>query len=113
MKGKKRCRMRGGAELERAAWKSERAQARPVYPQSHCTPPEREPRGTGGKTTDQANVQATDEESVAVRPAFLTRLCSLEDRRRNWPARKRSTPVLGDKLFYDGNALALFGASLG
>jgi len=64
------------ARLRRAQGKSERAQARPLYPQSHCPPPEGETRGTGGKTTDQANVQTTDEESVEVSPVFLSPLCS-------------------------------------
>jgi hypothetical protein len=43
-------------------------------------------------------------------PLFIT--ASREDRAGNWPARKLSTPVLGDKLLYGSNALALFGASL-
>ena len=64
------------ARLRRAQGKSERAQARPLYPQSHCPPPEGETRGTGGKTIHQANVQTTDEESVEVSPVFLSPLCS-------------------------------------
>jgi hypothetical protein len=40
------------ARLRRAAWQSERAQAWPLYSQSHCTTPEAETTVTGGETRD-------------------------------------------------------------
>jgi hypothetical protein len=48
------------ARLRRAQGKSERAQARPLYPQSHCPPPEDETTVTGDNTTAQATVQRPD-----------------------------------------------------
>ena len=53
----------------------QQTEVRPLYPQSHCMPPERETAGTGDNTTAQATVQSPLNLFV-VSPVFLRPLCS-------------------------------------
>jgi hypothetical protein len=72
------------ARLGRAVRESERAQARSLYPQSHCTTPEAETTVPGSKTTDQGSFESPDSRRqigealnlLVVSPVFLTPLCS-------------------------------------
>jgi len=93
------------ARLGRAAWKSERAKAWPLHPQSHCKRSEGETTGAGDNTTAQATRQRPDSRRqigealnlLAVSPVFLSPLCRRIPR-ANWPGHDRFAAAPIDEL---------------